>query len=264
MNRVLFLHIHKTAGTSLKQQLLQSVPVHAVCPYPFEWQVRQLDRATLNRFAFFFGHITPSALPFPSSELTRITMLREPKRRLLSAFAFWKQIAPRNQQIEFFRAIAPLSLLQFLRHESPIIRRATWNVQARLLAGGSFGPSDDLRTNVFGPDIEPGALGDLAQEKLDGFALVGAVERYSESLCLARQLLGLGGSLLPEVHNRSGATDQHYAQIMANSDIAEALHELTDIDCRVHAAALRRLEKQAKQMRASNVIARSVTGRYRS
>jgi hypothetical protein len=245
MRRLLFLHIHKTAGTSLKRQLLQSVPPREVCPYPFEWQVRQADYATLSRFTFFFGHISPLALPFTPSSFDRITMLREPRVRLLSAFAYWKKTS--NLHNEFFRAVAPLTLLQFLRDDSPLIRQATWNVQARLLAGGHFGTTDELRTNVIGPDIDPNELANQAEENFGMFTLIGTVERYAESLRLARTLLGLPDSPVDEVHNRSGVTPESYVQLMSDPDVAEALHARTAIEARVYAAAMLRLDEQLKR-----------------
>ena len=244
MRRLHFLHIHKTAGTSLKRQLFQNLPADIMCPCDFEWQVRQLDPAELKRFAIFCGHISAAALPFAASELTQITMLREPRVRLLSALAFWKAIAPHNLNNAFFRAVAPLSLLEFLRDDSPIIRRATWNVQARLLAGGHFGPSNDLRTNVYGPDVDADQLVERAEIGLQSFALVGISERYAESLGLARDLLGLPGPRTPEAHNISGRSPEVYLRVMDDPDVAAALNERTEIDSAIYAAALRRLDRQ--------------------
>jgi hypothetical protein len=206
--------------------------------------VRQLDYVALSHFGFFFGHISPAALPFLPSDLSCITMLREPRVRLLSAYAFWKYLAPFNPHNEFFRAIASLTLLQFLQDESPVVRRATWNVQARLLAGGHFGTTDDHRTNVFGPEIGADELADLAEEKLDTFTLVGATEHYAGSLKLACELLGLPKPAFPVTRFRSGATRETYAEMMADAKIMEAIYARTDIDVKVYATALRRLNRR--------------------
>jgi hypothetical protein len=85
MRRLRFLHIRKTAGTALTRLLFQGLPAHVVCPYAFEWQVRQRDPAGIRRLSIFCGHISVVALPFEPSELTRFSMLREPRVRLLSA-----------------------------------------------------------------------------------------------------------------------------------------------------------------------------------
>ena len=150
-------------------------------PKSSEWQVRNLSAAQLRRFSFFEGHISPSALSEIFTSLRAFTMLRAPKERLLSCYFYWKQ-GSRSAKSQFLDAVANLSLDEFLRSKEPIIRRATWNVQARLLAGGQFGGIDGQRQNVFGPWLTVSGLAAEAVRSLDRFAFVGTAERYETSL----------------------------------------------------------------------------------
>ena len=226
---ILFMRIHKTAGEALAKQISDHLPAGAVFPGKFDWQVRATPAAELRRHRFFEGHITPSSLSALSAQVTVFTMLRDPRERLLSCFYYWKQGA-RHTKGEFFEAMAPLSLLDFLRSEDPIIRRVTWNVQARLLAGGQFGGVDHQRQAVFGPWLDETALAGEALRALDRFAFVGTTEQYDESLKRAFALLKLGEPPPPERINVTAARPASYARVMACPQVAQALGALTEVD----------------------------------
>lgn len=236
----LFMRIHKTAGEAMAKQILDQLPPDRVCPQHFEWQVRNLPLATLRQFDFFQGHISPSALSATGAPLRVFTMLRDPRERLLSCFFYWKH-GSKSGKGEFFEAIAPLSLLDFLRSHDPIIRRSTWNVQARLLAGGQFGGVDQQRQNVFGPWLpEP----DLAAEALRGvarFAFVGVAEQYEVSLRRTYSLMALGEPPAPEQINVTVSKPASYESLLADPEIVEALSQLTGADQVVYDAVLQTL-----------------------
>jgi hypothetical protein len=225
----LFMRIHKTAGEALAKQIRDRLPPDSVCPDQFEWQVRSLPLATLRRFSFFQGHISPSALSTSVARLRVFTMLRAPRERLLSCFFYWK-LKSQFGKGEFFEAIAPLSLIEFLRSEDPIIRRSTWNVQARLLAGGQFGGVDQQRQNVFGPWLAEPDLAADALRALQRFAFVGVAEQYELSLHRAYSLLALGEPPAPEQINVTSSRPASYESLMADPEIVDALSRLTWAD----------------------------------
>ena len=237
----LFLRIHKTASEALAKQLLDRLPPGTVCPDAFEWRVRARTPEALRRFAFFQGHIAPEALRGAFDTLRVFTMLREPRERLLSCYFYWKEGA-RHAGGAFLDALRPLSLPQFLRSEDPIIRRATWNAQARLLAGGRFGPDDGHRQNVFGPDLGVAGLIAGMEAALDRHALVGVADRYEESLRAAYALLGLGAPPPPERINVTASRPSDYGPLLGTPEIAKALAALTEADRVAYDAARRRLD----------------------
>ena len=198
----------------------------------------------LRRYGFFEGHINPATLTGVCAPLTVFTMLRSPPERLLSCFYYWKQGA-RHARGEFFEALAPLSLLDFLRSRDPIIRRVTWNVQARLLAGGQFGGVDHQRQAVFGPCLGEADLADQALRGLDRFAFVGVAERYELSLTRAFALMGLGGPPPPERINVTASRPASYDRVLACPQVAAALGQLTGVDQIVYDAARVRLGEPA-------------------
>jgi hypothetical protein len=240
----LFMRIHKTAGEALAKQVLDRLSAEVACTQQFEWEVRSLALADLKRFTFFQGHISPSLLMDAFPDLQVFTMVRSPKERLLSCFFYWKE-GSKHARTEFFDTIAGMSLLDFLSSDMPVIRRATWNVQARLLAGGQFGGIDTLRQNVFGPWIGVDDLAGEAVRALDRYAFVGVTEDYTTSLRLAYALLELGEPPPPERINVTHSGRGSYAELLSDSEIAEALASLTQADEVIYETACRRLCAQS-------------------
>lgn len=239
----LFMRIHKTAGEALAKQIRDRLPAEAVCPEKFEWRIRNLSQSSLRHFSFFEGHISPSALSAVFVPLRVFTMLRAPEERLLSCFFYWKE-GSKHARGEFFDAITKLSLLEFLRSEDPIVRRSTWNVQARLLAGGHFAWVDQRRQNVIGPSLsEPNLIAE-ALRALDRFAFVGTADKYDLSLQRAYALLGLGEPPAPERINVTTSRPASYAELLADGEISDALSRLTGADRVVYKAVCQRLDSQ--------------------
>jgi hypothetical protein len=237
----LFMRIHKTAGESILKQVRDRLPAATVCPTQLEWKVRRFSLAELRKFGFFQGHISPATLTAAYPDLQVFTMLRAPRERLLSAYYYWKERS-NDLRGEFFDAVAARSLLEFLRADDPIIRRATWNVQARLIAGGQFGGVDEQRQNVFGPWLSDADLASEAIRALDRFAFVGTTEQYALSLRAVYALLELGDPPLPERVNITKSKPVGYDALLANPEVADALAGLTWADQIVYDAVFRKLD----------------------
>lgn len=260
MTRILFMHIHKTAGTALAAQLFSHRSSQEICPARFECQVLRMDPILLNQFKIFVGHITPAALLSVGGPLQCVTILREPRIRLLSAFFFWKEIAARSPHNVFFARLRNLSLLEFLQSDDPLIWHATWNVQARLFAGGRYGAVNDCRTNVLGPSGSPREIARAAIAGLDRFEVVGIAERYSETLTLAFRSQECELPLpTPERHNRGMNIPQGgYEPFLTDSRIAAALDRLTEIDSEVYQIASARLSCQLNSSQQPHTVSSRV------
>jgi hypothetical protein len=240
----LFMRIHKTAGEAVAKQVCDRLPQETVCPEMFEWKIRNLAPTELGRFSFFQGHISPPALFAVFASLRVFTMLRAPKERLLSCFFYWKE-GSKHARGEFFDAIAPMSLLEFLRSENLIIRRVTWNVQARLLAGGQFGAVDTQRQAVFGPWLAESDLAGEAVRGLDRFVFVGTAESYEMSLRKIYALMELGEPPRSERINVTSTKPANCDDLLGIPEIADALSRLTEADQIVYDAACLRLDRDS-------------------
>ncbi len=169
---LIFLHIPKTAGTTLNRII--------------EWQYNPLSiftidphqiRATAERFKTFSeqrrrrlrvvrGHVLFGIHEFLPQGATYITMLREPVARLLSSFHFIQRrpLHPLHRKLKE----KGVGVEEFIR-----LTLSRQNLQCRLIAGVKGDVTCDERTL------------EIAKEHLvKSFSVVGICERFEESLVL--------------------------------------------------------------------------------
>ena len=133
---VIFLHLPKTAGTTLNRLIeweYRLSEMYSIDPVLFEWSaahLRKLPPARLRKTRMFKGHMLfglHEVLPQPS---TYITVLRDPVERVLSAFYF-------------MRSYKLHPLYWKLRREKwtmeEFVQRSTRdNVQCKIIAGADY------------------------------------------------------------------------------------------------------------------------------
>lgn len=160
MLKRIFLHIPKTAGTSLREALATQIPEDKICPERFDklaaWPVR-----TLEKFDFFSGHFRYEALSRIPGELSVVTMLREPASRVLSEYYFakshtWAHINKCAPDLTMAKRLPLSDYVVYLRRE---------------------GSAESPMTAMIGA----GDL-DLAKHNLDNMTAVGLAERADDSL----------------------------------------------------------------------------------
>ncbi|NPD69009.1 sulfotransferase family 2 domain-containing protein (plasmid) [Lichenicola cladoniae] len=83
---IYFLHIPKTAGTSVRHWLTRHVPEGALCSAQLWDQLVQLDRRDLASFKVFTGHFGIDLDRYLETDLRTITVLRDPVQRTLSHY----------------------------------------------------------------------------------------------------------------------------------------------------------------------------------
>ncbi len=108
------------------------------CPDHFAELYRHTD-AELARWRFFSGHFRMDELRRIPPPAFRVTLLRDPRERILSLYRFWRRIGlsfpspPPGP-----RAARETDLADFLRCRVPDVAEAVDNAVARGLAGGVF------------------------------------------------------------------------------------------------------------------------------
>lgn len=170
---VIFLHLPKTAGTTLNRLIeweYRLSEMYSIDPVLFKWSaahLRTLSQRRLQRTRMFKGHMTfglHELLPQPA---TYITVLRDPVDRVISAFYFMRSYKLHPLYWKFRRANSTLE--DFVRQ---------WNrdnIQSRIIAGS------DYETPCTAEILEK------AKENLHrSFSVVGLSERFEESLALMK------------------------------------------------------------------------------
>ena len=174
---VIFLHVPKTAGTTLNRLIEWEYPlfeIYSVDPVFFRWSAShlwQLPARRLKRTRMFKGHMLFGLHKILPQRATYITVLREPVDRVISAFYFMRSYMLHPAYWQFRRE--NWTLEDFVR------RLPRENVQSRILAGGEF--NSPCTEEIF----------EQAKENLlRHFSVVGLSERFEESLALMKLRFG--------------------------------------------------------------------------
>lgn len=135
---LVFLHIQKTAGTSLQQMLTESFgaknvftsvedTLHLHCP------------GELSTYSVFSGHFNYDSLRYiPRANPSVITFVRDPKQRLLSLYYHWRSHEPTHPNYKYGPHLAnQMTLSQFFGSDRVVEKMAfgVWNHMTWVIMG---------------------------------------------------------------------------------------------------------------------------------
>jgi hypothetical protein len=248
-----FLHIRKTAGTSLRGLLANRFPANSIL-----FQAHSVSGPQQPGDALFAtGHVG-----FDYAQRFRVapktfTVMREPISLALSGYYFFQKhdeqffrvlesalnATEYQSRRHFYHRARHLSMLQFLVEEESLARAWLSNIQTRQLAGISCaGLADD----------DPRLI-ETALDHLGEIDLVGIVERLDDTLPLLAQMMDWG-RLGPLQHlnitDRSETAD-------VDPRCVEILRSWNLLDLRLYEEALCLFELKAKAFNASSPAERT-------
>lgn len=214
----LFLHIQKTAGTSLlhraRQFYEESIVTHGGC-----WG-KSADQ--LRHIRFISGHIGYNfAQPLMQGRYT-FTFLRDPVERILSMYYFCRSRDPK--EFDIYDMAHKLDLREFLEAGQcdPCVRKNIWNNQVWQLAHG-YAHLDERSISDFGED----ELLRLAKEHLGKFSHVGFTETFIADSRRISRSLGLPLTKeMPTLNSTPGRTNA----AQQPPDVRCLLERLTELD----------------------------------
>lgn len=227
---------HKTAGTALARALMASYAPRDVCPHGFAYELANADSEKASPYRFYWPHAGLPTVDRVTPDAVVLTILRDPFRRLISSFFFWKaqvERFPDGSHHAVAKTLQSMTLLDYVQSTDPAIRRATDNVQARLLAGAEFGPSPSQRTQLFDTPVPDDEVVDRALANLgDRFTYVAVAEDMHQSMADIHRLLDLGRPPSVAVVN---PTPRRWITEQVTPEIREAAEPLLRMDNAVYA-----------------------------
>ena len=257
-SRLAFVHIEKCGGTTLHAMLADQFGNDRICPERHDglgnWTVNELASYDL-----FSGHFDLAACRSIPGDVRIVTMLREPKSRLLSLFHFWKSHLPDpdRDRHDLMGLVREHSAEGFFAHPivvgHPSIRNAMAAQLTRTRNKTPVRPDDPMM-------IDPAAVLDLAWTNLQDLAGFGLVERFEESRLLLNETLGLQ---MQAIRPRQvlaelvvSTSDMSAVAPATMSDrLDRLLDELTGIDQALYAKAQQLFEQRVALMGSGNTPA---------
>lgn len=230
---VLFLHIPKTGGTTLRSIISRQYPANSTYEIanPINEHIidfREMSAAERLRFKVMQGHMSYGLHEFMSHDYAYITMLRDPLRRVVSDYAF----VTSNKLHPLYERVKDMSFGDYI---SSGMTGQLENGQTRLIAG-------DCETGDIGiPTVRPIGEGDFqrACENLERhFPVVGLLERFDESLLLMRETLGWRQPF----YVRENVTVKN-AKPRLNTKDLQIAREQNEFDIKLYAYAVERLNR---------------------
>jgi Galactose-3-O-sulfotransferase len=237
---LLFLHIPRTAGTTLNRAIrLRADSKREILASPFRnyssWKkylahVQSLPPDRLDRIRYFRGHFSYGIHELLPKPALYVTMLRDPVDRVLSSYYFFIRQLGSND----------VSIVDFVRkgREGDPRLHVGWtdNVQVRMLAAHDGKPVKVPIGSCTTSMLE------LAKNRIasDHFVLAGLTECFDESILLLKNKLGWR-SCYYVTFNVSGFQRRPQDVSKATRDLIESFNML---DLELYAFAKQRLEEE--------------------
>ncbi len=186
--RVVFLHIAKTAGTSIVDFFARRLPPGALCSHGDFLQFPQEKEAFTSALAshqFISGHMGYAELAPLMPGAYSFTFLRDPVERVLSFYTFCLH-EDMQRQFPVARAAAGLGLEGFLASRLPEVCEMLDNQQVWQLASGYWQSQRQAMAELSETELLA-----MARAHLDNFDHVGLTESFDADFRLILDALDI-------------------------------------------------------------------------
>ncbi|MBD2092121.1 sulfotransferase family 2 domain-containing protein [Microcoleus sp. FACHB-1515] len=190
-DQLCFIHIPKTAGTTLTAIIDQKFHVDQICPeleYLSEidpqYSQAEITPEQLAKYRFLRGHFSYHPIDqFLSKKPLYLTILRNPIDRTISLYNFLKRAKEKgepeyNEFTKLLRDATDHGLEGFMANPHPIVKMRISNPQTRLLGIEPQGDRSDAEVLA------------IAKANLEKFIFVGLTERFQDSVFLLFYIFG--------------------------------------------------------------------------
>lgn len=246
---LVYIHLRKTGGISLRTMLEQQFSADRRCPIR-EDLLHRLSVAELAYYDFFAGHFDRTALRLiPRSGIKTIALFREPRARLISYYRFLKSHPIRDEFADnlFVRFANELSAEEFF--ERPEVRTSSAIFNNYLISfGGSYSWFAQNQSTLAKEDFLR-AL-EEAKRQIHSLTALGITERFEQSVELIFKSLGLPRPRSIEVRNVTDELPEAEARLQRVDAVAltprllAALGELTVYDDEIYQFAVQEFDSR--------------------
>jgi hypothetical protein len=256
---VVFIHMPKTGGTTLRALLERQFPADRVCPVQ-EDKLHLLSVAELGQYDFFAGHFDRSSICFiPRKEIKTVVLFREPRARLISYYRFLRAHPNRDEFANdaCIRVAHELTAEEFF--EYPAIRKLVLVYNHYLIALGTSLSWYERKLGLPLSKKEISRAVEEAKRLIRATTAIGITERFDQSVGLISKTLHLDkpASIAP-LHVTSNFVERdarfrRVEPVTMTPRLAAALDELTVYDEELYRFANQEFERQCAEFGVSKV-----------
>jgi hypothetical protein len=254
---IVFIHLQKTGGTSLRSMLGKHFSDDRKCPV-FEDKLHLLSIAELAQYDLFSGHFDISAIRFiPRDDIKTVALFREPRARLISFYRFLRS-HPLGDEFagDQFMALAhELTAEEFF--ENPQLRLlSTVNNHYLLALGRSFAWFHQNKSSLSREALSH-AL-ENAKLQIRALTALGITERFDHSIQLIWKSLNLPPpSSMVEVHvtDTFVENDPRFRRVEAvrmTPRLATAIEDLIEYDDILYEFAVQEFNQRFAELQSSH------------
>jgi len=234
--RLAFVHIPKTAGTSVRQKLARlygerALPAMTTLDYPLYSDARLAD------YRFYSGHAYRRDYMRLPADTVLMTVFREPVARAISLYGYFRSITvPRDSgpTWEATEIARTCGLVEFVRSEHPVIIEHLRSGQLRQFLASAV-LNEIVHRPAISAELERRVWDDFVRN-LDAFRYVFTVDWLDMSLAAMLRELDLpdDGTSLP----RANASPREFE--IDEMAVRRAVYEISPLDCRAYDLARER------------------------
>jgi len=242
---VFFLHIPKTAGTTLNAVLESQFKPEQVCPFSYKKLKEQLTKLSpdeIEKYRLLCAHYDYSIYRFLPRKPVYLTMLREPIRRTVSAYEHIKRVP--DHTLHAAVTGGSLSIEQFL--ELPDSAKRIHNRQVRQIAGAIHGMTADELAELSGKDLLS-----IAKVRLDEFAYFGLTERFQESMDLMAYTFDW--TVAQQVKSLNVAPSEKKPESAVSAEAMAAITRCNELDIELYRYATELFDRRLRQIQDEQI-----------
>jgi Sulfotransferase family len=246
---IVFIHLQKTGGTSLRVMLERQFPLDRRCPV-LEDKLHLLSVAELGQYDFFAGHFDRSSLRFiPRNDIKTVAIFREPRARLISFYRFLRShpVGDEFARDHLIRLANESTAEEFF--ERPELRHYSAVNNHYLVAfGSSFSWFDQNRASVSREKLSQ-LLHD-AKAQVRSLTAIGITERFEQSvsmICKSLELAPVPSIEAVHVTDKFPEMDSRFRQVdrvTMTPRLASAIEDLIAYDDELYRFAKSEFERR--------------------
>lgn len=261
MNKPLYyLHIPKTAGTSLTSFLDAQFDRSQICPAQLLPELFELNSDAISKYDFFRGHLWFGLNSYVGRDLNYITMLRDPVQRTISWYSHVKRDvnAYRHDRVvkenwSLFDFVSDKETQWDMVNAQTIFLAADLDFEKLSKDPVGYGRAVIKSYAARNKDRE---LLDLAKSRLERFMFFGITERMNHSLHLLSHILDVYPQFSREKLNVS---ENRPMDDEISSDTIHAIREITSLDQELYDWAVKTFDSRYDELVNSLLIDKYIT-----